>query len=1121
MSPSSRLIVYYITDAGDVVCDAIWLDIKDECENRLSVRANRAEYEPDSDAVITVTGDPGTFVGVLAVDKAVYLLNDEHKLTAQKMFQRMDKFDLGCGPGGGRNAKEVFEDVGLLVITNAGLETEKRESYGCNAVAAARKKRSLLSDAEEYTGVLRNYCEEGQIRTRTAPLSGIDVDIYCEEQAVEGIFEEVLPLQDPRVIAFIDCCVNALLIATDNRGRLGVFEDGWTDAENIIEDESELQVRSDFPETWIFADEFLDDNGQMILPVTVPSSLTQWIVQAVGVSRDTGMCVAEPFELLAFKEFFIQLSLPYSVIKGEQIEIRAAVFNYGEHDLIVRAYLYGVDDICSEAKPGERSERKEFIVKAKEATSITFPVIPMSVGEFPIRISAFSPAGGDIVEKILKVEPAGVERSFVHSVFLDPSGLMRNEVQEVNNGENNHNHHDFASNDYVDIQNQNQHNVLDLRMPPDVVPGSAECRVNIVGNLMGPTVSAVIGDNLQGLLRQPTGCGEQTLIYTAPSIYVLLYLTATDKVTPDIEKKAHDYIRAGYARELTYYKNNPGCFSVWTHKPCSTWLTAFAMKIFCQASEFVVVDPKVICGATNWLLTMQNDDGSIRENFLVYHKEMTGGVHADATFTAYVLISLLECDCNTAEMSTAILNSVLYLERAIDVADRPYAVAIITYALALANSEKKHEANEKLRAMSTYDEATNSRHWTTDAASFGDGNKPYWYTRNPSAIGVETTGYALLAQVELGDITYSNAIVVWLTSQRNAQGGFVSTQDTVIALQALVSYASEAGRSSDLDMECEVTSEADPGYREVILLNDEGATMQHIREAPTDGKLYVDTTGSGIGNLQVEVRYNSQATYAETCSFNITVIAAEPRLGRIDEVPVEHENERIDLDVIDRSRVGRDVDRVQRAAARQDNSDYIIHMTVSVRFKKPGGTGMAIVDVGLFSGFEPIKKGLEKLTNDVVSPVQRYEVNKRSIIFYVDEITDQNNVVIEFDIKRVYNVGQIQPVAIKVYDYYSPDTQCTKFYHAGEGSALLNTLCVGDLCVCAEGKCAKCLDEPGVKLEKKNELVIKACRDMDYAFKVLVVDVKSENGFDLITAVIEVLAKRGTYHLVTFSPDFL
>lgn len=71
---------------------------------------------------------------------------------------------------------------------------------------------------------------------------------------------------------------------------------------------------------------------------------------------------------------------------------------------------------------------------------------------------------------------------------------------------------------------------------------------------------------------------------------------------------------------------------------------------------------------------------------------------------------------------------------------------------------------------------TGLRYWTADASSLSENSKPYWYRVRPSAISVETTGYALLAQLALGDVTYSHSIVKWLSKQQNYGGGFASTQ---------------------------------------------------------------------------------------------------------------------------------------------------------------------------------------------------------------------------------------------------------------------------------------------------------------------------------------------------------
>ena len=51
-------------------------------------------------------------------------------------------------------------------------------------------------------------------------------------------------------------------------------------------------------------------------------------------------------------------------------------------------------------------------------------------------------------------------------------------------------------------------------------------------------------------------------------------------------------------------------------------LTAFVIKVFCQAREFIFVDESVICSAMSWLAKQQLPSGSFKENKPVVHKEM-------------------------------------------------------------------------------------------------------------------------------------------------------------------------------------------------------------------------------------------------------------------------------------------------------------------------------------------------------------------------------------------------------------------------------------------------------------------------------------------------------------------
>lgn len=72
--------------------------------------------------------------------------------------------------------------------------------------------------------------------------------------------------------------------------------------------------------------------------------------------------------------------------------------------------------------------------------------------------------------------------------------------------------------------------------------------VPYAGDVMGPSISG-----LDSLLKMPYGCGEQNMLNFAPNIFVQKYLTITNNLTPDLEKKAREYmIKGNYFNLFTY-----------------------------------------------------------------------------------------------------------------------------------------------------------------------------------------------------------------------------------------------------------------------------------------------------------------------------------------------------------------------------------------------------------------------------------------------------------------------------------------------------------------------------------------------------------------------------------------
>ena len=128
--------------------------------------------------------------------------------------------------------------------------------------------------------------------------------------------------------------------------------------------------------------------------------------------------------------------------------------------------------------------------------------------------------------------------------------------------------------------------MITLITPNDTVLDSERAWVYVTGDIMAPTLQ-----NIDNLVNLPMGCGEQNMARLVPNIYLLQYLTATGRQEPALERKARMYIKIGFIRQQEY-RHDDGSYSIWDKGIVTTWLTAFVLKSFIEASSMVsLTDP--------------------------------------------------------------------------------------------------------------------------------------------------------------------------------------------------------------------------------------------------------------------------------------------------------------------------------------------------------------------------------------------------------------------------------------------------------------------------------------------------------------------------------------------------
>ena len=874
MSPSSRLLVYQILPNNEIAADYLPFTVEASYPHDVRVDFSADEVRPGDAVDIGVRTQGEARVGLATVDKSVFILA-ENRLNLQQVFDELERLYL-------EPQVELHDASFIEPWLPGGIET-----------------RGALETFEDAGMVV--------ITNKDAP------------SGEEFQREEWIPLGDEVMEAAV--AIQAPVPAAAPAPKA-------TDDADAGQGLAEVQrVRQFFPETWIWQDVTTADSGAATVPVEAPDSITTWMLRAVGMSKEHGLGIGED-QLRVFQPFFLTVDLPYSAIRGEELPVKVALFNYLERPQEILVEIEGSDDFDLLDDGSKR-----VTVGASDIGGAEFKVRLNKLGNIPVKITARSAEAADAVIKELLVEPEGVPVETVDNRVLGAGDT-----------------HEFST-----------------RLPRNAVEGSGRAYVALTGSLMTQTI-----EGLEGLLQMPFGCGEQNMILFAPNVFVARYLKETGQLKPEVMAKAEHLMLVGYQRELTYQRHD-GSFSAFGDSDAegSLWLTAFVLKTFAQAQDLIYIDPQVLLDAASWIERHQQSDGSFENVGFLHHQELLGGLQGKDALTAYVAIALLEAGNDRAA------RAIQYLEGRLKGMDDPYTLAITAYAMELAGSPSRDLAHEKLMELAQRD--GDALHWGGGAAPFVaeyDIGPP-----TPTA-AVETTGYALLALVERGDLLNAGRTAKWLAGQRNAYGGFGSTQDTVVGLQALTAFATK----SRADVDATVTLRSGDWSREVRITSDNADVLQTF-EAPLGADVMLTSQGKGDVVVQSVLRYSVPETRTTT----------QP----VFDITVDYGTEHVAV-------------------------DDLITVTASIRFNPPQvirtgevKAGMVVLDVAVPTGFEPVRDTIQALVESR-EKLKRFEVAGRKVILYIDDMSPGEQLSYSFQARAKYPVRAKEAVS-QVYSYYKPE----------------------------------------------------------------------------------------------------
>ncbi|XP_041668406.1 alpha-2-macroglobulin-like [Cheilinus undulatus] len=855
----------------------------EKCFNsKVSLAFSSLSSVPGEATTLQVSANPGSLCGVSAVDQSVFIEEPEKTLDAEKMFRYLP------------NKKRFFRHI-----------------HDTGSCLELRYRRSAY-------------------RQRGGSSKGFGGEVFQRLglKIVTNMFTRM------------PSCVKFMGRTFYERLRCyGIAEGSYPEPYITSEPLPIMTSRAFFPETWIWRLVEVGESGSTNLSFTVPDTITTWETKAFCLSPQ-GFGLASQETHTVFQPFFLELSLPYSIIRGEQFDLKATVFNYLTRCIMVTVTPAAPSDYTLTPLLGEEHTT---CLCANERKTFRWTMNPSVLGVVNVTVSAEAVASHlscdneivsvpergriDVVTRTLIVKAEGKEMTKTYNWLLCPKGETLTEEVE-------------------------------LQLPDNVIDGSARASLSVLGDMLGRALN-----NLDGLLKMPYGCGEQNMVLLAPNIYILEYLKNTQQLTSTIKEKGANFLTSGYQRQLNY-KHYNGAYSAFGTGDGNTWLTAFVLRSFVKARTFVFIDPYNTAESRVWLESKQQENGCFQQLGKLFNNRMKGGVSDEVTLSAYVTAAFLEM--NTSEIQPAVQRSLSCLKESLDNLGNTYTTALLAYVFTLAG-------DMETRALLL-------RH--LDTVAIQEGNLLHWSqneTETSAPLSVEISSYVLLAKLSASptaeDLAYSTRIARWLTGQQNKYGGFSSTQDTVVALQALSLYST---RVFSPEGSSTVTAQSTSGKLKFNVNPNNRLLYQEEALKDMTGKYRLEVKGTACVSMQISLHYNIP-------------ISPPPSTLRVE---------------------------AELNANCTSKSRSIMLRLKSLHYGNENTTNMVMLEIRLLSGYVPDPESLRMIK--LSEQVDRVENSGDHVQVYLRELIKDTVVSHVLRLTQALPVQNLKPAVVKIYDYYQP-----------------------------------------------------------------------------------------------------
>ncbi|NWQ66227.1 A2ML1 protein, partial [Neopipo cinnamomea] len=265
VSPSPSLVVYAIFPTGGITADSIRFDVALCFQNQVKVGFPDKEAHTGSTVQLQLQAAPGSLCAVQAVDENTFFMRPESELTSRMVY---GLFPAAYQRGYPAQVEEHSDRCVQPHSTSSLLQWKPQNSFQPDTFNLFRNMGLKV-----FSNLVIKKPSQCSRRADRKPIMG---ELH--------------------------------------------FQPTWDMGSHQMQEPSDLWA-------WLVCSFLLSFNGNRNVSVTAPAAATEWKVKMFCLAG-RGFGLAPTTSLRTVQSFFVDITLPYSVIRGETFLMKATVFSY-------------------------------------------------------------------------------------------------------------------------------------------------------------------------------------------------------------------------------------------------------------------------------------------------------------------------------------------------------------------------------------------------------------------------------------------------------------------------------------------------------------------------------------------------------------------------------------------------------------------------------------------------------------------------------------------------------------------------------------------------------------------------------------------------------------------------